>query len=309
VFDRLDGLSAGEMRAMPLRPGMQPGFGAPGTILYEFVETKTPPLLVGPVGPGSLHYDSIFRVAQRLTAKPLKMGSCSAQLIETHVDARAPGNPYKNRVEAVMAFSDALNQELRRLAEAGCAVIQVEEPCMHYAADVAWEVPIAAYVEAFNREVRGLRDKCEVWCHTCWGNPMAQRVQSRVSYRAALPWLDQVDADVLTFETAETEAAEIAEIAAAVSKDKKICIGVVNHRTLQVETPDQVAGLIRKALKHVAPERLVVSSDCGFGRQGMSRTHAFYKMVAIVRGTNIVRRELGLAEAPVLAAEPRFALI
>ena len=49
-----------------------------------------------------------------------------------------------------------------------------------------------------------------------------------------------------------------------------------------------------------------MSSDCGFGREGMSRRIAFYKMVAIVRGTNIVRRELGLPEGGVPGR--RFAL-
>ena len=46
----------------------------------------------------------------------------------------------------------------------------------------------------------------------------------------------------------------------------------------------------------------------GFGREGMSRRIAFYKMVAIVRGANIVRKELGLPEAVCLAADPRYAL-
>ena len=44
----------------------------------------------------------------------------------------------------------------------------------------------------------------------------------------------------------------------------------------------------------IPPERLVLSSDCGMGREGMSRRHAFYKMVALVQGTNIVKKELGL---------------
>jgi 5-methyltetrahydropteroyltriglutamate--homocysteine methyltransferase len=75
-----------------------------------------------------------------------------------------------------------------------------------------------------------------------------------------------------------------------------------------VERPDEVAGLIRRALKVMDPARLIVSTDCGFGRQGMSRLHAFYKMVSLVRGTNIVRRELGLPEADVLAADPAGAI-
>lgn len=72
--------------------------------------------------------------------------------------------------------------------------------------------------------------------------------------------------------------------------------------------PEEVAALIRKALKHIEPERLILSSDCGFGRQGMSRTHAFFKMAAMVRGANIVRRELGLPETVVPAGDTRYAL-
>ena len=63
-----------------------------------------------------------------------------------------------------------------------------------------------------------------------------------------------------------------------------MAVGVVSHRTLQVERPEEVADLIRRALKHIAPERLILTSDCGFGRQSMSRMHAVYKMVALVRG-------------------------
>ena len=85
-------------------------------------------------------------------------------------------------------------------------------------------------------------------------------------------------------------------------------IGVIGHHTLQVERPDEVADLIREALKHVPPERLIISSDCGMGREGMSRRHAAYKMVAMVLGTNLVRKELGLPEAESLAADPRYSL-
>jgi 5-methyltetrahydropteroyltriglutamate--homocysteine methyltransferase len=64
-----------------------------------------------------------------------------------------------------------------------------------------------------------------------------------------------------------------------------------------------VAGEIRKALKYIPAERLIVSSDCGFGRQGANREIAFYKASAIAQGCNIVRRELGLPESYVPAAD------
>jgi 5-methyltetrahydropteroyltriglutamate--homocysteine methyltransferase len=90
---------------------------------------------------------------------------------------------------------------------------------------------------------------------------------------------------------------------------KKIAIGVIDHHTLQVESPDEVAAQIRAALKYIPPERLVISSDCGMGREGMSRRHAYYKMVSLVLGTNMVRKELGFPEAECLAADERYSLV
>ena len=63
--------------------------------------------------------------------------------------------------------------------------------------------------------------------------------------------------------------------------DKKIAIGVVNHSTAAVEPPEFVANLIRRALEYVPVERLILASDCGFGREGLSRRIAFYKSVAM----------------------------
>jgi 5-methyltetrahydropteroyltriglutamate--homocysteine methyltransferase len=120
--------------------------------------------------------------------------------------------------------------------------------------------------------------------------------------------LAQLDVDVITMEAADNNGADIASVAERLDKDKKLCIGVISHRSLQVELPEDIAVLIRAALKHIEPERLVLSSDCGFGRQGMTRTHAYYKMIAMTRGANIVRRELGLAEANIPAASDKFAL-
>ena len=73
-----------------------------------------------------------------------------------------------------------------------------------------------------------------------------------------------------------------------------------------LEPAEHVAALIRKALEYIPKEQLVISTDCGFGREGLSRRIAFYKCVALVEGTNIVRRELGLPEARVRAADPKL---
>ncbi len=303
LFDRMGGMSPAESRPQPLFPS--PREETPGDILHEVSETRLPPRLVAPPTRGHLEYADIWKAAQRHTSKPVKLGSCSAQLVEILLNHEY----YSDRREAVMALSEALNEEFHELADAGCPVIQLEEPCLHFNPNGELGLPLEAYVEALNREVAGLRAKTEVWCHTCWGNPFAQKIESGYRYGPVLEHMNQLDVDVLTFETAANGGEELAEIAAAIDKDKKICIGVIQHRMLQVERPDDVAALIRKALEHIEPERLILSTDCGFGRQGMSRVHAFYKMVALVWGANIVRQELGLEEAPIPAADKRYSFL
>jgi 5-methyltetrahydropteroyltriglutamate--homocysteine methyltransferase len=164
-------------------------------------------------------------------------------------------------------------------------------------------------LEVFNNTVRGLRDKTEVWCHTCWGNPSQQRMFAEVqTYKPALDILNKVDADVITFESVSSHGMDLEAIGRHIT-DMKVAIGVIDHHSLQVERKEDVAEHIRTALKHIPAERLVVSSDCGMGREGMSRRHALYKMAALVQGTNVVRKELGAPLADCLLADTRFSLV
>jgi 5-methyltetrahydropteroyltriglutamate--homocysteine methyltransferase len=128
------------------------------------------------------------------------------------------------------------------------------------------------------------------------------------SYKPALELLNQVDADVITFEMKSSNLMDLADVGRAIT-EKKVVIGAIDHHTLQVESPSEVADVVRAALKHIPAERLILSSDCGMGREGMSRRHAFYKMVSLVQGTNIVRKELGLPLVESLAADPKLSLI
>ncbi len=127
------------------------------------------------------------------------------------------------------------------------------------------------------------------------------------TYKPALEILNQVDADVITFESVSSGGMDLEAIGQEIT-DMKVTIGVIDHHSLQVERADAVAEHIREALTRVPAERLVISSDCGMGREGMSRRHALYKMGALVQGTNIVRKELGIPEAECLLADPRYTL-
>ncbi len=278
-----------------------------GHILHDFLEARVFPKIVGPIGRGNLQYAAMWKVAQRMTKRPVKFGTILPELLAASV----ADDYYKDPIERTMAFSEALNAELNELADAGCPLIQMEEPQIHMVpvrGKAFGKLDVNDLVKIFNKTIKGLKNKTEVWCHTCWGNPSQQRIFKEVqSYQPTLEALNGIDADAITFETCSSGPGDLKAIGEII-KDKKVVIGVIDHHTLQVERPDEIADLIRHALKHIPAERLIISSDCGMGREGMGRRHATYKMVSMVLGTNIVRKELGLPEAECLAADGRYSL-
>ena len=162
-------------------------------------------------------------------------------------------------------------------------------------------------IEVFNRTVKGLRAKTEVWAHSCWGNPSQQRMfAAGAELQERARSLQPGRRRRRHLRNVELRRHRSRSHRARSSQDKKISIGVIDHHTLQVETPEEVAAQIRRALKHIPADRLMISTDCGMGREGMSRRHAFYKMR--VAGARHQHRAQGARRAGgrVLAADERY---
>jgi 5-methyltetrahydropteroyltriglutamate--homocysteine methyltransferase len=135
-----------------------------------------------------------------------------------------------------------------------------------------------------------------------------QRVMENTSYANSIEiYLERCRGDVWTLEMKDRYQADL-ELFEPFKHDlkKKICIGAVSHRALQADRPEDVAAEIRKALKYIPAEKLIISNDCGFGRQGCNREIAFYKASALAQGCNIVRREFGFPTTYVPAADPKL---
>lgn len=275
----------------------------PGQILWEVQEGYQAPVATEKLSAGPIEYSAVWQTAQRMTSHPVKFGTISAQTLPSMLWNEA----YDNDRDMILDLVDIMNAELRAVAAAGCKVIQIEEPLHHFLSlnPETTDEQLQFMTNAFNREVEGV--EAEIWVHTCWGNPNQQAMfWERPSYERAIPFLLQLNADVITFECASTFGKDL-HFFGKHETDKKIAIGVVSHTNTTVEPPDVVSGLIRKALEHIPPKRLVITTDCGFGREGLSRRIAFYKCIALVEGTNVVRRELGLPEAEVRASDPSLA--
>ena len=73
--------------------------------------------------------------------------------------------------------------------------------------------------------------------------------------------------------------------------DQKIILGVIDLSNMQIETPEVVADRIRRALPYAAAENIIIAPDCGM--KYLPRDVAYGKMLAMVEGARIMRREVG----------------
>ena len=116
-----------------------------------------------------------------------------------------------------------------------------------------------------------------------------QRVFAETSYAQSFEiYMERLRADIWTLEMKERHYADIELFKRYKGQrwPKKVALGVISHRNLQVETPEEVAADIRQAMQYIDPEQIVLSTDCGFGRQGCNRLIAFHKTVSMVQGAN-----------------------
>jgi len=291
-LDRWSGLSPREH----LAPSEQLYTYPPGTLLDEiFVRGWMWPRVVDQVRAKTpLDFARIWETAQSRTDRPVKFGTISAQTLADML--RVETDRYgQDRHDLILEMARLLNAELRDLVRAGCEVVQVEEPAIHAVAAADPESPELDFlVDAFNVEVEGL-DGAEVWAHTCWGNPNMQRVYGARTYEPCVElFLERLNIDVWTVEAKDNGQEVLPFLKPHRDTMKvKIALGVVSHRDLIADTPEDVAAEIRNGLDAIRPEHLVLSTDCGFGREGCNRAIALYKTAAMVQGANIVREELG----------------
>src|SRR3954471_15374676 len=278
-----------------------------GTWLNEIVGGWKYPLVTGKVTPSvPLEFAKIWRVAQARAERPVKFGTVSADLAAAVLNLGTDVYDDDKR-DLMWDLATLINAELRELAAAGCKVIQIEEPAIHSTAAYTQDKDVLDFlVDLFNHHVEGL-DEVEVWVHTCWGNPGAQHCfDPSISYENSIDiYLNRLNADVWTIESKDANHTPLELFRPYKGRlSKKVAVGFISHRTLSIESPEEIAGDVRRALEYIDAEHLVLSSDCGFGRQGVPRPVAYYKAAALAQGANIVRGELGAEQSEVIAADP-----
>jgi 5-methyltetrahydropteroyltriglutamate--homocysteine methyltransferase len=249
----------------------------PGTTINRSGERSVVPRIAGPIKrkhPVEVR-DVVF--LRRNTSRQVKITLPGPFTMAQ----QAQDDYYKDDEALAMAFAAAVNEEMRDLKAAGADVIQLDEPWLQARPDNA-----ARYgVKAINRALQGIPGTTVV--HLCFG--YAGVVKNKPTGYSFLPQLAGSSASQISIEAAQPklDLGILKELSG-----KSVMLGVIDLNDPAIESPEEVARRAREGLKYVAPERLVLAPDCGM--KYISRKLAYGKLTALVKGAELVRRELAM---------------
>lgn len=242
------------------------------------------PTVVGAVERQKPVFVEDAKFLRKLTDKPIKWALPGPMtMIDTLYDSH-----YKSREKLAWEFAKILNQEAKDLEAAGVDIIQFDEPAFNVFFDEVNDWGIAA----LERAVEGL--KCETAVHICYGYGIKANTDWKKTlgtewrqYEEIFPKLQKSSIDIVSLECQNSRVPmDLIELI----RGKKVMVGAIDVATNAIETPEEVANTLRKALQFVDADKLYPSTNCGM--TPLSRDVARGKLSALSAGAAIVRGEL-----------------
>jgi 5-methyltetrahydropteroyltriglutamate--homocysteine methyltransferase len=246
-------------------------------------------------GRASLGLADDFRFVRQLTDRPVKLSITGPYSLARRIRL-TEGGVYPGHAELVRALARVLAAEAAELARAGARVLQIDEPFL-----AGYPEDVGLAIEAVNIVADGADVSWTL--HVCYGNRYARPLWEG-HYDFLFPAVKEANVDQLALEFARTGDEDL-RLLEEHHWDRCLGLGVIDVKTEQVESADLVATRIRRALRYVPPERLVINPDCGL--RHLLPDVARAKLAAMVAGAAIVRAEIAGPAAGRQAAATRHA--
>jgi 5-methyltetrahydropteroyltriglutamate--homocysteine methyltransferase len=242
------------------------------------------PTVVGEVSRQKPVFVDDAKVLRAQTTQPIKWALPGPM---TMIDTLYDGH-YKSREKLAWEFAKILNQEAKELEAAGVDIIQFDEPAFNVFFDEVNDWGIAT----LERAREGL--KCETAVHICYGYGIKANTEWKKTlgsewrqYEEIFPKLQKSNIDIISLECHNSRVPmELLELI----RGKKVMVGAIDVATNTIETPEEVAATLRKALQFVDADKLCPCTNCGMAP--LPRQVAQGKLRALSAGAEIVRKEL-----------------
>jgi len=194
-----------------------------------------------------------------------------------HVLARFSVNQrpdlYPSEQDLCRAYAGILRQELAEVIAAGCEQIQFDEPMWTESPEQSeWAV------EILNELIETL-GPVRVGLHVCGGNPRRKRVYF-TKYTDLAPAFRKARIHEVVLEHC-TLGYDLMDLWRLWDFQGDLALGVIDQRSDTIETPDVIRERIKPALEYFAPERLLLTSECGFGHVPIDITRS--KLAVLTR--------------------------
>ena len=241
------------------------------------------PTVVGAVSRPQSVFAEDAKFLRQHTDKPIKWALPGPMtMIDTLSDQY-----YGSREKLAWEFAKLLNQEAKELEAAGVDIIQFDAPAFNVFFDEVNDWGIAA----LERAIEGL--KCDTAVHICYGYGIKANTDWKQTlgsewrqYEAIFPKLQQSAIDMVSLECHNSRVPmELIELI----RGKKVMVGAIDVATHQIETPEQVAATLHKALQFVDAKNLYPCTNCGMAP--LPRHVAQGKLSALAQGAKLVRND------------------
>jgi len=232
---------------------------------------------------GPVHSDEM-RFARAHTRHMLKVELPGPMTIcDTIADAH-----YGRRADMAMAFAKLLNDEARELAALGVDVIQLDEPAFNVFMDDVKEWGIAA----LERAIEGLT--CKTAVHICYGYGIDANIKWKQTlgsewrqYEEIFPAINNSRIDMVSLECA---ASKVPMSLLGLLRDKELLVGAIDVATNRIESPEEVAAVLRAAMPYANTDRIYGCTNCGLAP--LPRHVAVGKLNALAAGAALLRKEV-----------------
>ncbi len=180
---------------------------------------------------------------------------------------------YPDEPSLCRAYARVLGEEVRAVIDAGCEHVQFDEPMW---TESPAQAPWAA--DILNELIDSLRGRARIGLHVCGGNPRRKRVYF-TRYHDLVPAFAKVKIDEVSLEHC-TLGYDLMTLWDLWPFRGDLTLGVIDQRSDDIETTAVIRRRLEPALARFAPDRLLLTSECGFGHVPLAITRA--KLAALV---------------------------